>query len=591
MSRIFLIIVLFLNIFLYGEEPVRIKEEKIVVVASKFPMKEMDIGKHVIIITKEEIERSPFKTIPEILKYCSSLDLQERGSFGVQADLSLRGSTFQQVLILIDGVRVNDLQTAHHNMDIPVPAENIERIEILHGGGSSLYGADAFGGVINIITKNPERNNFFAKYGYYDFGTFSFSTSAEIKEKRFSNISSFERNASKGFMEDRDFSTFSIFNKFSLNTKSGKINFIASHGEKRFGALDFYTPKMNFPSRELTKTDLISLNFDGELRGNPFSHHIYFRYHYDRFVLNKNVPHFYTNETRNWNLGLDFILRLKSIAMGFEWVKEDFKSIKSGVHSNIRSAIFTETKMTLSKRIIANLGFRADFHETYGFTFSPDFSLTYIVSSNLKLRASAGQSFRAPSYTELYYKDPVNIGNSSLKPERGTNFEIGMDSWTLRGTEAKISFFQRNEKNLIDWIRREDKRWYAENIRKRVVRGMEISVKKEYKFLRINLSGSYFDIKAREEEDIYKYGFRIPKYQNTLSLSLVKPSYFFNLQIINKKRFDEKPYYLINGKFSKKFGSIEFFVEGTNLTNISYEEIKGVIMPGRWIGGGLQFKI
>ncbi len=590
MAKKILLFSIILQFFLcFGEEPVRVKEEKILVV-SKIPSEETEIGRNVTIIKREEIDKLPVKSVSEILKYVCGLDFQERANFGIQADISLRGSTFQQVLILVDGVRVNDLQTAHHNIDIPIPVENVERIEILHGTGSSLYGADALGGVINIITRNPERTSLSGKFSYHDFHTSSGTAGIELKGNKISNSFSIQRDSSRGFMDDRDFSNFSIFEKFYTSFNSVNFEVKLGHGRKNFGAFDFYTPGMKFPSRELTRTDFISLNLDWKISKLYLTQKFYYRFHFDRFLLDQNRPSFYTNETSNKTLGTNFILRSENFVLGFEGVKEEFESIKSGNHSNIRSSLFFEAKKNFSKKLIANLGIREDFHETYGWFFSPDLSIAYILSSNLKLRFSAGRSFRAPSYTELYYKDPANIGNSNLKPEKGEELEIGLDSY-FKNFETKLSLFKREEKDIIDWIKRDGK-WYAENIRKRNVRGVEFSTKKDFSHFRFYLKSSFFDFKEKDGEKNYKYGFRIPKNITDLTLSFIPtPSISLNFHFLYKKRFNEPSYLLLDAKIVKRIGGIEIFLEGINLTNKRYEDIKGVPMPGRWIGGGIQWKI
>ncbi len=573
----------------FSEEPFRIKEEEVLVV-SKIPSYLMIIGRHVTVIKKDEIEKFPVKSVPELLKYVCGLDFQERGNFGIQADLSLRGSSFQQVLILVDGVKVNDLQTAHHNMDIPVSIESIERIEILHGSGSSLYGADGVGGVINIVTKNPEGSSFSGKFGYYDFHTPSFSSGIEIKKDKISNSISIQRDYSKGFMDDREFSNFSFFEKFSFSSPSADFKILASHGRKNFGAFDFYTPGMNLPSLESTNTDFVSITIDGKIKKFFFTQRLFYRSHFDRFILNRNRPSLYINETTNRNFGTNFTLRTGNFVFGFEGVREGFESIIAGSHSNIRSALFFETRKEFLKKIIFNLGIREDFHQTYGWSFSPDFSFTFIISSKLKLRASAGRSFRAPSYTELYYKDPVNIGNPNLKPEEGTAYEIGFDSYS-NNFEMKVSLFERNEEGIIDWIKR-DKKWYAENLKRRNIRGIEIEAKRNFSHFQILLKSSFFDIEEKENYNIYKYGFRIPKNITNLSFSIKpSPSFFINFHFLYKKRFSEPSLLLIDAKLVKKIGGIEIFIEGTNLANERYEDIKGVPMPGRWLGGGIKWKI
>ncbi len=590
MVKNILIFLLFLMPFqFFGEEPVRVKEEKILVV-SKIPSEEMEIGRNVTIIKREEIEKLPVKSVSEILKYVCGLDFQERANFGIQADISLRGSTFQQVLILVDGVRVNDLQTAHHNIDIPIPLENVERIEILHGNGSSLYGADALGGVINIVTKNPEKKSFSGKFSYHDFHTVSGSTGIELKGKKISNSFSIQRDYSRGFMDDRDFSNFSIFEKLNFSLDSLNFEIKAGHGRKNFGAFDFYTPGMGFPSRESTKTDFLSINIDWKIKEFFLNQKIFYRYHFDRFILDRDRPSFYTNETENKVIGVNFVLKWRNLTLGFEGVKEDFESIKSGNHSNFRSSIFFEAKKNFSKKIIADLGIREDFHEAYGWFFSPDLSLAYILSQNLKLRFSGGLSFRAPSYTELYYKDPVNIGNPDLKPEKGETLEIGIDSY-FKNFETKISLFNREEIGLIDWIKRDNK-WYAENIRRRDLRGIELSTKKDFKYIIFSFKSCIFDFREKDEPQTYKYGFRVPRNITSLTMFFTpNSSLSINLQFLYKKRFYESSYLLIDAKILKRIAGIEIFLEGLNLTNERYEDIKGIPMPGRQLGIGIQWKI
>jgi len=100
------------------------------------------------------VQRAPllFSSDVGYLRLDPSIDPQERAPGGVQSDLSIRGSTFGQTLVLIDGLRVNDAQTGHHNLDLPIPLDSIDRIEVLHGAGSTFYGADAMGGPVNFIT-------------------------------------------------------------------------------------------------------------------------------------------------------------------------------------------------------------------------------------------------------------------------------------------------------------------------------------------------------------------------------------------------------------------------------------------------------
>ncbi|MDH7513273.1 MAG: TonB-dependent receptor [Clostridiales bacterium] len=580
-----------LNFHLFPqEEPVRIKGEEVAVVATRTGVSISQLGRSVLIITAEEVKRYPVHSIPELFRYCLGIDIQERGPYGTQADLSIRGSTFQQILVLIDGVRINDLQTAHHNMDIPIPLESIERIEILYGGGSALYGPDAFGGVINIVTKYPEKTSLSGRLGFYEYKTTSGWLGLNLKEKGLNNHLSIETNTSEGFMTDRDFNLFNISERFTMDFLSGRISFLSGYQKKDFGAYDFYTPGRNLPSRESTRTTFLNIGYERIKEKSSFSFHLFYRHHYDNFILDKKRPWFYNNETTNSFTGVDFTIRKRDLAAGGELVKEGIESIQLGNHSNIRGALFLEFNRFILKNFLLNIGLREDFHRAYGSTFSPSANISIWVNQNLKIRASSGHSFRAPSYTELYYQDPVNSGNKNLRPEKAWSFEIGIDADLNKNINTRLSIFHRDEKELIDWIKGDDNRWYAENIKRLKVRGAEVEVKGDLGLIGFNLRSSFMDAKQNQPDLIYKYGFRFPENQTNLSIQLnPSPSFSSSIQFVYKKRIAEKGYVLIDGKITKKFGRINIFMEGTNLLNTHYEDIKGVPMPGRWLGAGFNF--
>ena len=216
------------------------------------------LTRKVTVLDKEEIKNIPADSISEVLNYVSGTDIQNRSLHGVQSDISIRGSTFQQTLILIDGIRVNDPQTAHHNMDLPISLNDVERIEILHGHGSSLYGSDAFGGVINIITKECEEDMTFGfSLGQYNTrqGFLSFGR----KLGKFSSRFSVEKKKSDGFRYDTHFDIFNVSDKFTFEAFDAKFDLHLGLMNKNFGAFDFYTPGKNMPSEEWTETYFVNL--------------------------------------------------------------------------------------------------------------------------------------------------------------------------------------------------------------------------------------------------------------------------------------------------------------------------------------------
>src|SRR5688500_9824035 len=127
--------------------------QTVVVTATATPVELGSVTRSLTVITREQLEMLPVHTVADLLRLASSVDVRARGERGVQTDFAVRGAGFGQMLVLVDGVRINDAQSGHHNGDIPVPLDLVERVEILYGAGSSLFGADAFGGTVNVITR------------------------------------------------------------------------------------------------------------------------------------------------------------------------------------------------------------------------------------------------------------------------------------------------------------------------------------------------------------------------------------------------------------------------------------------------------
>ena len=213
------------------------------------------------------LKNFPFSSWTEALSF-TPLDLQSRSpKADIQTDFSLRGSTYQGVLILIDGQRVNDPKLGHYNCDLPITGEDIERIEVIPGVGSSVFGPDAVGGAINIILKKPEeeKRTLESSLGSYQTksGIFSITERRDNLGIRFS----LERQESDGFYYDTDFKKFTTNLNSSLNIPDGEFNIGLGYQEKEFGAYDFYTPGMGYASKEWIKSYLLNIGFNLEREG------------------------------------------------------------------------------------------------------------------------------------------------------------------------------------------------------------------------------------------------------------------------------------------------------------------------------------
>lgn len=223
-----------------------------VVTAAARPVDLGSVTRLMTVITREQIARLPVQSVADVLRLASSIDVRMRGVGGVQSDFAVRVANFGQMLVLVDRVRLNDAQSGHHNGDIPVPLDAVERIEVLYGPGSSLFGADAFGGTVNVVTRRSvDRPSLVVEGGSFETATGRGEIGFERGAVREALAVSTDR--SSGFMYERDSKATIVRSRTSLGARTS-LSF--SHLWKAFGANNFYGG--NAPSREWTNQTLVT---------------------------------------------------------------------------------------------------------------------------------------------------------------------------------------------------------------------------------------------------------------------------------------------------------------------------------------------
>src|SRR5690606_4165697 len=207
----------------------------------------------------EEILASPAKSIDEILQQIPGMDIRRRGANGVQSDLSFRGSSFEQVLLLLNGIRMNDSQTGHNSMNLPLDLEDVERIEVVKGPAARRFGQNAYAGVINIITKTTsgKRVKISAEGG--DYETYGFGLNAQMGNEKFAQSLQSNYNSSQGYMYNTDYEIRNIFYHNQLNIKNGAIKLQAGFSEKKFGANGFYASPLATEQYEEVQASIVSV--------------------------------------------------------------------------------------------------------------------------------------------------------------------------------------------------------------------------------------------------------------------------------------------------------------------------------------------
>ncbi len=579
------------------------KEEHVVVTGRRAPAAFSETARHVTVITREEIEAAPVQDLAALLEHVAALDVRQRGSRGVQADLSLRGSTFEQVLLLVDGVKVSDPQTGHHLMDLPVTLEDIERIEILGGPGSRLYGPNAFGGVVHVITRRPAGEELSLRGELGSHGARRAHAAAGFAGAGGTHRLSAARSRADGERENTDFTIENIAWTSRWERGADALRLQAGHTDKRFGARDFYSAR--FPWQwEATKTSYASLSGERRREKSHAQLALSYRRHDDEFLLDRRDPGFYRNLHRSDVLSLEgqfsVATRLGTLALGGELGREELDSNSLGQRERDRSGLFVEQEITLGPRAELVVGAFAHHTSDWGWELSPGAELGVRLGEGLRLYGSAGRAFRVPTYTELYYASPANIGNPELEPEEAWSYEGGLrfERGRYRG---ELTLFYRDAEQLIDWVLDpETDVWQATNLTAVETRGVELDSRFAFGGRRalgvplraLNVSYAYLDADKDAFGATSRYALQHLRHKAVATLRFGQPGAALTPSVT--LRFEDRltaaSYLLVDARVAWRRGPVELYLAGSNLGDRSYEELPGLVAPGRWVHGGVVYR-
>ena len=582
------------------EEP-RMMDE-LVVTGSQIPLLESQSGRFISTIGREDIERLPAHSVTELLDLVGGLDVRQRGANGVQTDISIRGSSFEQVVILVDGINMSDPQTGHHNMDLAVTLDNIERIEILKGPGARIYGQNAMAGVINIITRSEDKPlvNGRLFYGSYDYYHLQESMGGGIGA--LSNRLSVSRTATEGHMKEAP--TDAQKNTFSYNgriyTDHHTVQIGAGVTDKDFGAYKFYSD--TYPDqKEKTQTLLTYLKDEWSMPNMDIMSHLFWRRHEDAFNI-KIGSNWFLNEHSGASSGFQmhsrFSNRLGTTAIGGEIGFEDLSSSNLGTHDRSRKGLFVEHKITFGQRWGIGFGTSAIHYTDWGWQHWPGGNINVKVLNGLHLFSSVEKSFRIPTYTELFYDTPANRGNPNLEPEKAWTYEIGVRHH-IKGLRTQASLFLRDAENIIDWTRTTPTDpWQVRNMAEIKNQGYEIEmdifpkrIAETFHPILLNLSYTYIDADKTTGAFESKYALDHLKHQAKayLTIDWLK-SLSQSLVLRYEKRLNRDAFFVMDTRLIKDLYDIKWFLDICNVFDQEYVSSGFAKDPGRWIYFGLSFE-
>jgi len=573
--------------------PVPPAHETIVVTGTYEPLSLDEIDRAVTLLPVRG-QSLVVNSLVDVLRLDPSLDVQARAPDGVQNDLSIRGSSFEQTLVLLNGLRLDDVQSGHHNMDIPVPLDSVARIEVLRGSGSTMYGSDAVGGAINIITEPPETTEVRVRAAVGNDGINEQQGSLAGVFGALDEQLSFSRDFSTGFMPDRDYRSLQLASSTHYATAWGASDLTLAYMDHPFGADQFYG---DYPSWEDTKTWFAGFR---QALGKKTNASFAYRRHSDLFVLVRDQPAIYTNHhhdesfqgalRRSENLATNTELHY-----GVEALHESIVSNNLGAHARSRAAGYVALDFRALKRFSLSLSAREEVYRSFSATLSPTAAAGYWLSPRVKLRASASRAFRVASYTELYYEDPANVGNPNLRPERAWTYEGGADWNPGARVHGDVAVFQRRERDGIDYYRASPADlWQALNINNLNFTGVESSLRlapsrwQTVDFRYSWLMGTEDTIPLGETKYTFYYPTHsgVVAWQGTLAGRVVVRT---RVGILDRRSGDTYGLWDVSAAYTR--GRVHPFLQMSNLTNTSYQEIQGVVMPGRTAIGGVELVV
>jgi len=537
------------------------------------------------VITREEIEALPVQSVADVLRLAASVDVRARGEHGIQSDFAVRGASFGQMLVLVDGVRLNDAQSGHHNGDIPVPLDAVDRIEILYGPGSSLFGADAFGGTVNVITRRvSSKPSLSVRGGSFDSAGTEGQAGFERDAIQQTFAGSLERSG--GFMYDRDYRSAVV----RARTMVGRSSVSLSVLDKEFGANNFYGG--NRPSREWTNQTLLAADHAFvESAGWTVAARGSYRTHGDHFTFDQLNPALSDNRHRTHEV-LGSVTASRKIGgalvtAGAEGGGDWIRSSNLGDHDLGRVSGFGEWRQTFGPRTQLDAGLRADRYSNFGTSWSPSFGAGWWPSSMVRLRASAARAFRVPTFTERYYSDPANLARPEVGPETAWAGEGGADLFPAHGWMVTATFFGRADRDVIDWLRATPaERWRTYNVRDVSTKGIELAVRRSLArgaFAQIQYTG--IDLDAAAVTQLSKY---LLDYAPRSLIGSASVPVAAGVRIAPRVEYRRRSrssgtsqYVVLDLRLARRLSPMfDLVVDGTNLLDRRYQEIAGVNMPG-----------
>jgi iron complex outermembrane receptor protein len=588
-------------------------KEVVVVSSPRIELLFSEDSRTVKVISKEEILASPANNVSDLLQQFAGIDVRKRGASGVQADLYIRGGGFDQTLLLIDGIKVEDPQTGHHTMNMAIPIDVIERIEIIKGAAARIYGQNAFTGAINIITSKitEDKTAIKVESGSYEQEN-AYLTIARKNDNQ-SVLFHYSNNSSNGYRYNTDYQNQNYFFKNSFEIKNLPIDIIASFNEREFGANGFYASPEAIDQYEETQASVLGISTiidKGDLILRP---RVYWKRNQDMYVYLRHNPSVYRNLHISNKVGFELNGSYKSsigeTGFGIDIASVTLSSNNLGNRDRTMISLFLEHKMMFANNKIdltpgialsyfSDVSTKMNYQSNLfrNFFAYPGLDLGYKINDNVKFYSNIGYTYRVPTYTDLHYTSPTTLGNENLTPEKALTKEAGV-KFNKNGLNLSFVFYNRDASDVIDYVKNvESAQWQAYNIRNIDTKGYEVDLSYDFylaAFLKHSINIGYSKIK----DDLKETEFNFSRYALNSLKNHITASYSFEITENLKSMFVYKHAERVNGenykvmdiRASYKLNKFDVSISGNNLFDEIYSETNLVQMPGRNMLVGLTY--
>ncbi|MDR1203176.1 MAG: TonB-dependent receptor [Tannerellaceae bacterium] len=615
-----------------GEQQQKVVEQEldeVMVTASRLETPIGQTAKIVTVITKEQVERAPVRSIQDLLVYVANVDVIQRGGHGVQADISIRGGSHDQNAVLLNGINLSNPHTGHYSFDIPINLSDIERIEIIHGPSALVYGSGAFSGGINIITKKKPDTRLYTNVegGMYTLRGMEMRSTAEIGVT--SHSISVGYHASEGYIDNSDYNLYNVLWQSRINLpETSKIDIQLGYNDKQYGANTFYSAK--YPNQyEYTGTYIGSVKgeFGSTLKIIPI---IYWNRHHDQFDLIKGTDtgrNFHRNDTYGGNLIFMYSSLLGNTSLGGEVRKEDIMSSVLGkpmikphgkykmYDDRVNTGVALEHTLSFN-RFTASAGVLMN-HNTLlkgEYKFYPSVNVSYRPFDELKMVASWSKSTRMPTFTDLYYTTETHNGNDGLIPEKSEALDMGL-KYNNYFIDAYLNGFLLWGKNMIDWVKEnpEDTKWASWNLTNVHTQGIEAGVRfrlsaftpflGEHASLAMDYTRMYQTSDTKNLISKYTLNYLRDKFTVKFTHQVgnkFSVGWYFRYQkrmgtyekFVDLEKAGDEPFpsfSTLDLKLNYQYKEIVFNLCLNNLYNTTYFDLGNIPQPGFWLTGGITY--